>query len=301
MIQRYLDFLGTEETLQLLEANERVLNPTIRVNTLKISPNELKKRLEDLGFKLASIKNLIEGFKVLEEPKNIGSLHEYQQGYYYLQNEASMMASKILEPGPNQLIIDMCAAPGGKSTHIAQLMKNSGVLILIEKKMRRIPALDYNLRRLGIQNSIILNIDALNLKALHFKADKILLDAPCTGEGLIREDPSRKKSRYEEDLVKMSQIQKSLLERGLGKLKNNGILLYCTCSIAPEENELVVDAVLKKKRNFSIIKSPIDFGTPGYTTVYKKELDHSLKDSIRLFPHAHDSIGFYYCLIQRNS
>ncbi len=298
MVQRYIQFLGLDDTLKLLKANEQPLTPSIRVNTLKISVLELKNRLEKKGFELEQIDWVPNGFKVIKEASNLGSSHEFLQGYYYLQNIASMLSAVILDPKPNDIVIDMCAAPGSKSTHLAQLMGNNGTLVLIDKNKNRIPALETNLRRMGIINSILLNIDAINLPNLKVKANKILLDAPCTGEGLIRQDPSRKVSKKMKDIEKMASIQKKLLKAGLNSLKSKGVLLYCTCSIAPEENELVVNEVVEKIDNFSISEISKNYGVNGLTEVFGIKLLEDLKFSQRLYPHIHDTIGFYFCLIK---
>ncbi len=299
MIERYVQFLGLDETLKLLKANEQPLIPSIRVNTLKISILELKKRLEKKGNELKPIEWVPYGFNVVKESFNLGSSHEFLQGYYYLQNIASMLSAIILDPKPNDVVIDMCAAPGSKSTHLAQLMVNKGTLILVEKNLNRIPALEVNLRRMGINNSIVLNMDAINLSNTNVKGDKILLDAPCTGEGLIRQDPSRKKSKRMKDIEKMASIQKRLLTTGLKALNSGGMLLYCTCSIAPEENELVVDEVLNKSNNFKIVEISKNYGVKGLTKVFGVNLSEDLKFSQRLYPHLHNTIGFYYCLIKK--
>ena len=299
MLERYIQFLGLDETVKLLKANEQPLIPSIRVNTLKISTLQLKKRLEQKGFELEPIKWVPYGFKVIKETYNLGSSHEFLQGYYYLQNVASMVSVIILDPKPNDTVIDMCAAPGSKATHIAQLMKNEGTLILIDKNKNRIPALETNLRRMGIINSIVLNMDSINLSKLNVKADKILLDAPCTGEGLIKQDSSRKKNRRMKDIEKMASIQKKLLKAGLNALKLGGKLLYCTCSIAPEENELVIHNVLNKLNNFTIIEISENYGVRGLINVFGTRLIDDLKFSQRLYPHIHDTIGFYFCLLKK--
>ncbi|MFX1324904.1 MAG: RsmB/NOP family class I SAM-dependent RNA methyltransferase [Promethearchaeota archaeon] len=301
MIERYFQFLGKDETIKLLKANDTPLTPSIRVNTLKISPVELEKKLIKKGFKLEPVEGITYVYKILKTNRNLGSTHEFLQGYYYLQNIASILSSIILDPKPNETVIDMCAAPGSKSTHLAQLMMNKGTLILIDRNKKRIPALETNLQRLGIINSIVLNMDAVDLLTLDVKADKILLDAPCTGEGLIRQDPRRKLSKKIIDIEKLASIQKKLLAKGLDKLKPQGRLLYCTCSIAPEENELVVDEVLRKKENFAIIEISRKYGLDGFTDVYGNTLISDLHHSKRLYPHVHDTIGFFYCLIQNIS
>ncbi|MHA1915688.1 MAG: RsmB/NOP family class I SAM-dependent RNA methyltransferase [Promethearchaeota archaeon] len=299
MIERYIQFLGVDNTIKLLKANELPLTSTIRVNTLKIKPEDLKKKMLKKGFRLEEIEDIPYSFRITKKTFNLGSTHEFLQGYYYLQNVASMLSAIILDPNPNDTIVDMCAAPGSKATHIAQLMKNEGNLILIERNKNRIPALETNLQRMGIINSIVLNMDAIDLPKLDVRPDKILLDAPCTGEGLIRQDPSRKRSKKLRDIEKMSVIQKKLLRAGLKVLKSGGRLLYCTCSIAPEENEFVVNEVLKNLKNFTIVKIPGEYGVSGLTEVFGINLLDSLHHSQRLYPHLHDTIGFYFCLIER--
>lgn len=301
MVERYIQFLGVDDTLKLLKANDKPLTPSIRVNTLKINPIDLEKILYQKGFELEKIENIPYAYKVLKEPHNLGSTHEFLQGYYYLQNVASMLPSVILSPKPSDIVIDMCAAPGSKATHLAQLMKNEGTLILIDRNKARIPALEINLRRMGIVNSIVINMDAINLSKLKVKVNKILLDAPCTGEGLIRQDPNRKKSRKAKDIDKMALIQKKLLKAGLNALKPGGKLLYSTCSIAPEENELVVHEVLEEERSFEISKISKTYGVKGLTEVYGKNLRKDLEYSQRLYPHLHNTIGFYLCLLKQHN
>jgi NOL1/NOP2/sun family putative RNA methylase len=301
MIERYFLFLGVDGTIDLLKANEKPLTPSIRINTLKIVESDLKERLEQKGIELAPIKEISYGFNLTKVPLNLGSTHEFLQGYYYIQNVASMFAAVILNPKSSDVVIDMCAAPGSKATHLAQLMKNEGTLVLIDRNKARIPALETNLRRMGIVNSIVINMDAINLSKLNIKADKILLDAPCTGEGLIRQDPNRKKSRKAKDIDKMASIQKKLLKAGLNTLKTGGELLYSTCSIAPEENELVVHEVLEEERSFEISKISKTYGVKGLTEVYGKNLREDLGRSQRLYPHLHNTIGFYLCLLKRNN
>jgi 16S rRNA C967 or C1407 C5-methylase (RsmB/RsmF family) len=152
---------------------------------------------------------------------------------------------------------------------------------------------------MGINNSIVLNMDAINLSNTNVKGDKILLDAPCTGEGLIRQDPSRKKSKRMKDIEKMASIQKKLLITGLKALNSGGTLLYCTCSIAPEENELVVDEVLNNLNNFKIVEISKNYGVKGLTNIFGLNLLEDLMFSQRLYPHLHDTIGFYFCLIKK--
>jgi len=301
MIKRYIQFLGLDQTKLLLQANERPLTPSIRVNSLKINTENLRYRLKSKGFELEPIDWISYGFRVKKSPFNLGATHELLQGYYYVQNVASMLPALILDPQSDETVIDMCAAPGGKASHLAQLMNNKGSIILIDRNINRIPALEINLRRLGVTNSIILNLDSTNLPQLNLKADKILLDAPCTGEGLIRQDPSRKTSKEERDIKKMAMIQKKLLNAGLRTLKPGGILLYSTCSIAPEENEFVVNDVLQNLSKYSIVEINNQYGSSSHTSIFGHSLRNDIELSQRLYPHIHNTIGFYLCMIKKKS
>ena len=299
MIHRYVKFLGVEETKALLEANERPLIPSIRINTIKISVKAMKNRLQEKDIKLSPVKWIPEGFRISHSPHNLGSLHEFLQGYFYLQQVASMIPPLILRPNKEDLVVDMCAAPGGKSTHLTQLMENKGRLILLEKDAERIAPLVVNLRRMGCSNALVLHRDATNMDFLEQPADKILLDAPCTGEGLIPEDPSRKTSKTQEDLKLMSSVQKRLLHSGLTALRPGAILAYSTCSIAPEENEFVIDEVLKRHPRCHVKNLPHEYGDPGLTSALGRDLHPDLKHSQRLYPHKHGTIGFFLCLLEK--
>ncbi len=299
MIERYLKFLGKEETLKLLEANEKPLIPTIRINTLKIKIDDLVNRLQNKGFILEVLPWVSYGFKVVKRSMNLGSLHEFLQGYFYLQSFSSMIPCLVLDPKPGETVIDMCAAPGSKATQIAQLMENKGKLILLDKNEKRIPSLNVNLSRMGVSNSIIIHQNAQNLPKIGIKADKILLDAPCTGEGLIRRDPQRKTSRTLSDIKKLSKIQVKLLRAGLSSLKTGGSLVYSTCSIAPEENEMVINEVLENYNDVEILKIKDQIGIPGILEFNRKKFNSNLYYTQRLYPHIHDSEGFFYCLLQK--
>ena len=299
MIERYIKMLGIEGTKELLKANEKPLKTCIRINTTKIEIQTLLSRLEKKGSQFQKIDQIPYGFKVLKSRYNIGSTHEFLQGYYYIQNEASMLPALALSPKSPGIFIDMCAAPGSKATQIAQEMNNQGTLVLIERNMKRIPKLEYNLRRMSIKSAVVINLDATYLKKLNIKADGIILDAPCTGEGLIRKDPRRKSNKRLSDIEKMSRIQKRLLKAGLECLKPGAKLVYSTCSIAPEENEFVINDVLNEFDNYSILKINLNYGINGYNSIFDRELRKDLMNSIRLFPHIDDTIGFFLCLIQR--
>ena len=220
----------------------------LRVNTLKISPQELKERLESKGVVLENT-YLEYMFKIIESPYSPGSTLEYLFGYYYLQGISSTVPPLVLNPSSKDMVLDMCAAPGGKTTHMAQLMENEGIIVANDMKRVRLRSLSSNIHRLGIKNVVILNMDALKLDKLQIYYDRILLDAPCTG------NPVKGRSRKitKEDIEYCSRRQKDMLDVGLNLLKVGGELVYSTCSQEIEENEEVVQYILDKRNDIQLI------------------------------------------------
>ncbi|MHA1503877.1 MAG: NOL1/NOP2/sun family putative RNA methylase [Candidatus Heimdallarchaeota archaeon] len=293
-IERFVKLFGIEETKEMLRAYQKSPQPTIRVNTLKISPFELKKRLELKGFSLTQSQWYKEGFHVKFEPISLGATTEYLSGFYFIQSAASWLPALLLDPQPNQFIIDIAAAPGGKTTHIAQLMNNTGVLLCYDVSRDRMKSLRSNLNRCGVMNAICIRSDARKLRRLQLKADKILLDAPCTGEGLMAVDPSRKTSKNKEDILRLQKLQKVLIEIGISSLRKGGELVYSTCSTAPEENEDVIQGALDKFP-IKIMEHEFKEFPPGLTKAFGKEYSPEMRNAIRLYPHKNNTEGFFVC------
>ena len=220
----------------------------LRVNTLKISPQELKNKLESKGLVLEDT-YLPYMFKIVESPYTPGSTQEYLFGYYYLQSISSTVPPLILNPSSEDMVLDMCAAPGGKTTHMAQLMNNEGIIVANDMKRERLRSLSSNIHRLGIKNVLILNMDALKLDRLQVYYDKILLDAPCTGNPI----KGRSREITKEDIEYCSRRQKSMLDVGFNILKVEGELVYSTCSQEVEENEEVVQYILDKREDVQLV------------------------------------------------
>ena len=229
------------------------VKPALRINTLKIKHKELLKRLIGEGITLKKIDTLNDGYHYSAN-FSLGSTPEYLQGLYYLQEAASQASAEYLDPKPGETVLDMCASPGSKTTHIAQLMKNEGVIIALDNKEWRLQSLRNNIERMGVTNAITFNKDARYASDLSQEFDKVLLDAPCSGNFLIEENWFDK--RTPEDVKNNAKVQRELLRSGYSVLKKNGILVYSTCSMETEENEDIVDwgknelgyKVLKVKR-----------------------------------------------------
>ena len=301
MIKRYLVLFGKEGTIEFLEANEKRLMPSLRCNTLRISEEDFVTLFTKKGFFFEKISGISYGYRVFKTPFPLGATNEYLLGFYFLQSEASMMPVQVLDPKPGEIILDLAAAPGAKTTQIAQLMKNKGVIIAIDINRRRIKSLRSNLSRCGVYNTLIIRMDGRQISDLGLQADKVLLDAPCTGEGLIPRDPTRKTSRELKDILYVAELQKSLMDAALACLKPGGSLVYSTCAIAPEENEFVIDHALKNE-DIHVKKMDFNRGSPAFTDVIFGETLHpSIKEARRLYPHKDGTEGFFICKLQKDS
>ncbi len=291
-IERFLQLLGYHETKEMLQAYEIKPKIAIRINELKIKSSELIKRLEKKGIILTKSNWYENGYFVEETPIPIGATTEYLAGYYFIQSAASWIPSLILDPKPGEIVVDLAAAPGGKTSHLAQLMNNEGTLFCIDISRERIKALRSNLARCGVINNICIRMNAIEFPKYKLKADKVLLDAPCTGEGLMATDLSRRTTKSQEDINRLSQLQKELIHAGIQTLKKKGILVYSTCSTAPEENEEVINWALD---NFPILLQDISFNefSSGFTSAFGKEYHSEIKKTKRLFPHKEGTEGFF--------
>ncbi len=295
LIRRWVGLFG-REAKDLAEGMERVPK-YLRVNTIKIGERELTKRMERRGFRLKNTE-IPYCYELISEPFSAGSTPEYLMGYYYLMDKSSCVPPLALaeefEFFNNPLIVDFASSPGGKVTMISQLMKERNVrgkILALEAQKDRLPALIDNVHRMGVKNVAVLHMDARNFPEYGVKADLLLLDAPCTGEGIIHKDESRKKSRGRKDIEFCSRLQKELLSSAIKSVKAGGIIVYSTCSIAPEENELVVQWALD---NFPVEVEKIEIpGERGLTEFGGIKVDERLKLAKRYYPHRNRCSGFF--------
>lgn len=271
----------------------------IRCNTIKITPTDLLTRLQKKW-------NIIQPYPAYPEimlidqsllPGELGNAIEHLLGYYYVQELSSMLSALALQPTPSQHIIDLCAAPGSKSSQIAALMQNQGTLIANEVKLDRIRILAATLERTACTNCIITREDGVQLcKKLtdkKMKVDAILLDAPCSGEGTLRSSPKTFLTWNPKVVEKMGRLQKKLLASALYCLKAGGTLVYSTCTHAPEENEAVIDFALKQfPVRLEKIALPVKT-RPGITSWKGEEYHSAITNCHRIYPHDNDSEGFF--------
>ncbi len=295
MIERYLSLWGEEETLRFIEACDQPLRTAIRMNTLKHPTEGTVKKISSKGVDLEKIPWLEDGFYADFHGYSPGALLEHMLGFYYVQGVPSMTAVAVLNPEPGDVVVDMAAAPGGKTTHLSQLMQNQGTLIALEQDRLRMGSLTSNIMRCGVENAIVFRGDAKKLEELDFQIDKILLDAPCSGEGLIPLDPTRKTSKTMADIRFCATVENELLDAAVRALRPGGEMVYSTCTIAPEENEYVVDDMLTRHPGLRVAPISLEFGTPGYSSPYGVSMHESLSLARRFLPHLHGTEGFFIC------
>jgi NOL1/NOP2/sun family putative RNA methylase len=193
----------------------------------------------------------------------------------------------------------MAASPGGKTTFMAQKMNNNGSLVACEPNPKRMPPLLFNLSRCGIKNTTIFNIKGEDIEKLEIKFDRILLDAPCSCEGIIGKDDTRKKSRSLRDIEICSIKQRRLIQAALQALKPNGKLVYCTCSFAPEENEMIVHESIRNNKAGDVELEPVKYGINGLTEYDNRTFDKELARTKRLYPHIHQTNGFFIAKLRK--
>ena len=284
----------------------KFLRRSIRVNTIKMSVNKLKQRLEDKGWQLEPIKWCEQGFFVEHNKSriDIGNLVEHSLGYFYVQEASSMIPPIVmrkLSDLSNKLVLDMCAAPGSKTTQIAMYMQNTGMLIANDYLVPRLKPLGLNIQRAGITNTIITLMPGQLFKTKPLKFDAILVDAPCSATGAIRKSLKTLEVWNPNMVKRLARIQKQLLESAYLCLKPGGVVVYSTCTLEPEENEGVVSYLLDKydhakveKVNITGLKTSkplLEFGGITYNPNVAK--------TIRIWPQDNDTQGFFIAAIRK--
>jgi len=305
LIRYFLDTFSVDETMELLEANEQQRPVTIRTNTLKVRRRELAESLINRGVNLDPVGKWSKvGLIVYDSRVPIGATPEYMAGQYILQSASSFLPCMALAPQEGERVLDMAAAPGGKTTYLAALMRNTGMIFANEYQKKRLNSLVANLQRLGCTNSTVCNYDGRALPKVIGHVDRVLLDAPCSGTGVIAKDSSVKTGKSAEDIAKCAHLQKELLVAAIdccdANSKTGGYVVYSTCSIAVEENEAVVDYILRK-RDVKIVSTGLEFGRKGFTSYRGKNFHPSVELSRRFYPHVHNMDGFFVCKLKKLS
>ncbi len=268
-----------------LETSLKPLPKTLRVNTLKTTVAEMKRRMKlepipwcDTGF-------VTEGFA-------LGNTMEHFMGHFYLQSAASMIPPVVLDPKPGEMVLDMCASPGSKTSQMAVMMKNTGLIVANDNVIARLKPLTINLQRQGVANTVITLMNGQRIKGQEF--DKILVDAPCSGIGTIRKSYKTIQMWNPNYSKKLFHIQKQLVSAAVNVLRDGGTLVYSTCTLEPDEDEGLVDYVLQKFDCLKLEKIDLDIKRGDAVTEFEGDkYSDEVKKCLRIWPQDNDTEGFF--------
>ena len=280
------------------EAAERPEPQVFRVRTGRISPEALRERLEAQGYRLRPLEGQPDFFLVEDGPRPVTFGLEHWLGLLYVQQASTGVAAPALAPRPGERILDLCAAPGGKTTHAAELMQDRGSLVAVEVNENRIRGLLGNTYRLGNANVLVIAGDGRDLPE-EASFDRVLVDAPCSGEGTLRRCAGRPPNQSRRFLGYAAKMQDALLRKAIRVTRPGGTILYVTCTFAPEENEAVVSRVLA---DAPVELEPLDLPVPhapGLTEFEGKRFDPRLEGAVRIYPHHLDSGGLFLARLRR--
>lgn len=247
MVERWLKRYGFLNTEKLCQFNNKPAPLWIRTNILRCTPQELETRLTEEGCTLVKSSRIPEGFR-LEKSPPLTSLESFQKGLFTVQDESSMLVGHVVHPSPELELLDVCAGPGGKTTHLAELMGNTGLIISCDVHEHRLGLIRENAKRLGINiiKTILQDATKISVELVPNQYDIILVDAPCSGLGVLRRRPDSRWRKNRADIINLSKLQKQILDSVLKVLKPGGRLIYSTCTIEPEENHQVIRYITDK-------------------------------------------------------
>ena len=290
MVQRFIRQYGVEKAEQLCAWYNQPASLWVRTNTLKTTRSELKKQLEEAGLTVRESRHTPEGLKI-ENAVNLHQLKAFQQGLFTVQDESSMLVALAAEPAPGQRVLDVCSAPGGKTTHMAQLMKNKGQIFACDIHQHRLDLIAENCKRLGISNVELVKQDGTKLtKRWQEPFDVILCDVPCSGLGVLGRRADARWSKESEDITGLCKIQRKILEEAAQLVVPGGTLIYSTCTIAPEENQEMVEQFLQDHPEYMLDETltdcwlDVDKGETGY---------------VQFLPFEDDMDGFFIARMMR--
>ena len=291
-----MEKLLQEEYSAFLQSFEGEPHKGLRINTLKTGVEEF---LEKNSFSLGKIPWVENGFYYHAE--NQPGKHPFHEaGVYYIQEPSAMAPVPFLEVKPGERVLDLCAAPGGKSTQIAEYMQGEGLLVCNEIHPARARILSENIERMGIRNAMVTNESPQNLeKAFPGYFDKILVDAPCSGEGMFRKNEEASTEWSPENVMLCAQRQDEVLASAAEMLRPGGRIVYSTCTFAPAENEGTISRFLKEHKDFSVVKADMPKGFVPGRAEWIKEPAMGIENTMRLMPHKIQGEGHFLAVLQK--
>jgi NOL1/NOP2/sun family putative RNA methylase len=265
----------------------------IRLNVTSVKGKNLEERLEAIGVQLEKVPFLETGYWVRGSKVSVGATAEYLLGLYSIQEAAAQIPATLFTSLKGRTVLDTCAAPGGKTVQLADSMENTGVVVALDVKKRRLTALANHLERCHVSNAVVYNLDARQVSRLKLKFDRILLDAPCSGN--FAADRNWFKRRTLKDVERNARLQREILAEAAACLSDDGKLVYSTCSLEPEEDEVNMDWAVK---HLSLQIEEVDcHGQKGLTEVFGKRLDASMERCRRVWPG--ETQGFFVCKLKK--
>ncbi len=293
LIKLFLDKFGEEKTQEICTASNLPAPITIRVNTIKISNDLFKNNLINNGIIFKESKFINGNFLIeLKSENSLLEKEEYQKGWFQIQDESSTLAGLAVCPQPDELVIDLCSAPGGKITHLAALMKNKGRLIGGDIHPARLNLVAENSKRLGIEIIELYEVSQI-IKNFSQKADRVLVDVPCSGLGVLRRRLDARWNKKHEDIKKIPSLQYKILEDGYKCLRQGGILVYSTCTILPEENEEII---------FKFLRNHPDMKIENLANILTESVKNfiDLKGFLKILPSpSHTMDGFFIARLRK--
>jgi 16S rRNA (cytosine967-C5)-methyltransferase len=276
--------LGRNEAVVFLEANVNPPPTCIRLNTLKASEEVVLEKFASEGVKTEKIEPLKHAYKILDTKQTLTATASFREGLFYIQDKASCFAAEVADPKPEMTVLDVCAAPGAKTTYIGQLMQNRGSIFSVDYSMRRMQTWKREVLRMGVQIAAPVIADACISLPFALEADVVVLDPPCTSTGVFAKQPSAKWRLTPRSIEKMAEIQWRMINNCAEHVKAGGVLTYSTCSVTVEENEMIIERFLKQHPEFALAEINPKPGVPGLRGLDKCQ---------RLYPHIHESNGFF--------
>ncbi len=256
------------------------LTQSIRINTTNADESNVMKRLRARGIELEQIPFASHGYWIHKPPFSVGATTEFLLGYYSIQEAAAQIPATLFADLKGKVVLDACAAPGGKTVQLADLMRNTGVIIALDVAKRRLTALSNHLERCHIKNTIVYNRDARRASQLNIKFDRILLDVPCSGNFAADNEWFRR--RTIEDVRRNAALQREILTEAAKTMKEEDENVYSTCTLEPEENELNINWAIE---HLNLQTEPIDcYGEPAPTHIFGKQLNNSIANCRRIWP-----------------